>query len=1413
MNYFNKILFYPNFNLNELPDRNVFLNQNEIEISNERIKKKKPLIFIANYVSQYYLKKDFRIMLIGHLLCGTKTSVILNNLEIYIDLFSMYDCISHRTYNDIPADKNGYVSYEIIKTLEKNNNFSRFKKSIDTLCSSYQLLSVNYKFIKKQIYQIGVGEYYIGVRIFFNDNKLYRDVAKYAYRNENLFVASYNENDIINKIGAQYDIYMGSWMIINEYDVIDTSEDSFYYTKAEYNFDVNIKNYNKIQSEDLIDYGINESYLEKIKSLYISLDIETVDIKGSTEEIQTEKENGSILSYSNQIFNIGLSIALECDKKSKPFNIGIICYDDGNYHNIKPLNDSLIIVTKSPKDNLLVLIDIFERLQPDFILTYNGLNFDIPQILLSMRLYNIFDLFFSRVSILKSHDLAFYPNTKYVNGIQYRYNSNKNGNLPYTYWNNVFTTTYVSGLDHDITHCSPKIRSHSGVKQFKITNDKSQSYHYINIPGIIMLDVFLISWKKHSKDNVKVTKGGSMNYYLKVYGINQKLDMEYWKLWAIYKLTSQKNMKDFEGINIEEKILQGESIDDLMLKILEYCNYDSTACRHLFDTYDYIEEKRSYCQFMNLPLETNIYKADTAKVESGLRKTLYKKDFVAIENKFYINTDTSSNENRGTTASELLKINPNLEFYHINKKAPRNEGAYVEIHKTGKILINYKGHNFNAPIEAEDFSSLYPSIEWVYNMCPSTIKENENQIPSGMTYHKMEFDDFPEAYKNKKFYIVSHENNKKKYSVLAEFFEFLKSNRNYHKKLMGNANDEFDQLLSDYTTNDYTYEQHKIQYPNDSVKDYNKFCNNYLYQNNEKYKNAKIKFANENSKQNALKISMNSTYGYLDYYISIFYQPVIAMLTTYFGRKFIKMINDICYEFGKTVIYNDTDSVYYHHSIETFQDIFDKYLDGKINKQQLDKKLVLRSMKTGMSRSNLTWFYKKKIKNLEIESQENPKILARIQAIKEKLLDKSPLFEDILNQRIEEYTNSKILGIVREESLYPAIYLSKKKYLGVVHTDSYRTSYTLDTLLIRGIAVRTGNCTGFLKDFSQDLIYECIDSNRNIREIVFEKLNKLFNYKINDLSKLENVAKYKPGTKNKVYGLIERVKLLQKITSDPKLRGLYKIPFELESVYFIYTKQGRNIDICGRKVKINKAEKAEYPEVVKYLNLEPDLHEYIESVLSACAQFLSYDKTFDGYQENMKIKDYLPKIKKYLEKYCKDIYKQTEEFKLMNQFNLDYKIFYSNYKFEIERKIHEKYPTVSCFMVFMINVKYGISFYKKLYTFIKGQCDTKNLFDKKIYKKIPENIFTLIYNYYIELFLESENNFNIIREITVKKIFNNICYAVELGNFLLFEVPDFSNEFINLIYYYQQIFLNYLSIRIIGNNFHKFQMKKMELDL
>ena len=727
------------------------------------------------------------------------------------------------------------------------------------------------------------------------------------------------------------------------------------------------------------------------------------------------------------------------------------------------------------------------------------------------------------------------------------------------------------------------------------------------------------------------------------------------------------------------------------------------------------------------------------------------------------------------------------------EKLEKNKGAHCAIYKTGKIFMYYKNHKFLAPIEALDFASLYPFIIITHNLSKekmsfdkienydcdeeyfneylkhfNKLKEEIQSVLNIIDTSKLE-----KSYKDTFIYQLEHLANEDNFGIIPKFLYSLYKARVIIKAKLKNVEKKCEDLLEQfklkYTINDFIKEFNPTEELAD--KQYGDYCKKQIESTNE-YKLLLTEKDRLNAEQLAIKITMNGTYGYVDSKFGLYYEPIIPALVTYYGRKYINAVNYYCIKEGKTVVYNDTDSVYFHHNVEDFADILDRYINKEFDNETLNKKLVMRSIRLNTS-------HKEEVERLTKKYQDKPKIL---EEKLNRLGDSS--FYDRINNHIHKLSGYCYLMLAREETLYPAIYLMKKKYLGKIHVNAYKgKDYTFDNLLLKGIELVKGNAIKFITENMKSMISRIIDTNEEIDIIVYDTLNALYNlseeYINKNLDLFIKVVKYKSDAKNAAYRISEVYDIKRELYKDEYEKNFYKKFSHLEPVYFIIIKQFKYLDLLGRNYKSNYCELSEKKESVQYFNYKVDLHHYIDLFLNCCAQFLTYKTDFTSYHENIEVKNYKEIIKNVLKKEHKNKVKETNKNKLLIQKNI-YKKYKNEILLDLNSELNDKYPDISWILRLMFNVpsKYFVLLEKTIFKLANKNKDTNRYYDNNIYELCKNSYFN-----YSAIFNELECYIEKYYILIEKKLFNIVGYLMSEKdkNYIHYinypEINDLSGEF------------------------------------
>ena len=1154
--------------LNDIPSRKLFYKNETQDINN--IKENKPIDFLPNFVKSCTYKGESCVLLVGTLMSRLKASVMIKNIPIYFDV--LYSDNVNQSFDSPIQNELGYIGYSKIKEYKKIDRFKPFFEAVEDYKTKYKVAG-NYIAIKllKEYKKYPI---ILGYRFTFKTIKDRKKALEYAYSYKEFYLTS-NSTQIITNIFGKNEKLSGNWVSLTNYkSMFNMGSGKFKYIDSDLNADYKWGYITKADVCFLLNYDDYINVKEPIMihpNVICSMDIETCSvIKDASKK--------SLIDENNVIFNITCYIT----DTEKELDVNIYFTRDNKYHPEIGIDKAFNICCNSEKQVVSAYCYILEKIQPDIIMHYNGNLFDIPLILLKLRLHNIFDEMFCRTSIsyLDSYNE---DKIKIIDGYKYQNTYSK-----FTYWSKVSTDSEVSGLYSQCGLSQPRISN------FKFDPTTTLPYHYWSPPGSITVDLYMHCSTKYKKESSK-----SMNAFLKKAKIPLKDDVDYsdiWKYWLA---------NDLDQIKI----------------IMDYCKVDSRRCYQLAVAELYLPTNREFAEITGMSFEDTIYKAGTSKVLALLFQYANKYHYDYIENKF--------------SRSNPPKYADDVDEDHIYPEKQSFPGGYVHIHNKGKIHIDYeipksdlsneeltKKYTYEVigddikyakiimPVEAVDFKSLYPSIIITFNLSYESMTHDYEEIKHAkhICIPSAELGD----YIDKDLYIIDHEGEYENMGIFPKIEQDLFAKRNAAKYQLW-IHDQACEKIYDQTKEEFLEKNpnHNLSV-DELVKKIKLICD----KNPDYVQHLNLKRAYD-SKQLAVKILMNTGYGFLAYPRGMGYKYAMAYIITSKGRFLTQESNRFLSNLGCIINYNDTDSTYFTHNPEIFKDINQRYFAGEFDYEKHKEKLVKRSIKNSLTGKQLKKHYSDKNKDKKIEEIT--------------LVDR-------LNNRFYELTNYRFLIMVREETLFPAMFLMDKKYFGFKHEQKYIADPSMDDVMYRGISIVCRNTSQFVADINKELVLSILRStNVDVRQFVYNRIEKCYQ-ELSDpnldipYSYFENKQRYKFMTcANTASIVVKNMLILHNTTDDPKLRDLCIEPDGLEVVKYVLCESEKLVDLKMRKYKSSsKGIRQYYTRVAEYLGLKLDYESYIPTIFSSCSQMLTYCTDFLFYKPGMESKVYKKMIQDHL---------------------------------------------------------------------------------------------------------------------------------------------------------------------------------------
>jgi len=533
-----------------------------------------------------------------------------------------------------------------------------------------------------------------------------------------------------------------------------------------------------------------------------------------------------------------------------------------------------------------------------------------------------------------------------------------------------------------------------------------------------------------------------------------------------------------------------------------------------------------------------------------------------------------------------------LYYDYIEQNGPKIQSGINNDLYSDKHFREFLEEKIGRPITGLDFSSLYPSIIRTYNLSPEycipdtkegrklarEIKNSGQKI----TIVKFEFNG-----REIKGYFIWHNN---KINITDEGFQF----------------GVFPYILNDLFNRRAIIKKQMKEYDH-KKEEMEKIEENkpgYLLEYKDQYEDIIFNKTYLNSKQNALKVFMNTFYGEAGNKISPFFLLEVAGGVTSLGQRNIKFAYNQVTEKGCHVYYGDTDSIYLSVPEKTFYEVDKLFYTNKISKLEYWTQLV-----------ELTFKIIKPI-NKEVNDAF--------------LIDNGTAF----------------LTMAYEEVLFPVAFTAKKKYYGIPHENI--VNFKPKDLFIRGLDVKKRGVSELLRKVFTEIMWSSMthDNLYDLMELVFQKIDMIYNTKwsLSDFTKSDVFRPKKANVK------------IQTFVKRMAEQNIYVKPGERFS-YVIAKKYPYSYDFRGRKVELKIGDKMELLSVAEENKLEIDLDYYMQSSIKGqFARLITYHDSFqvkpiDQTDAELKIAEYktYDNACKFIDNYCKKYYSKYNTFGKVNQ--------------------------------------------------------------------------------------------------------------------------------------------------------------------
>lgn len=1143
--------------IKNIPNRKAFLNKDIYDDVDISINQLEPLLFMPNDLAELTNLQDkkfdkpvYKIVLFGVLLDGRKATVVISGISPFVDVLMPHNINSEFAIEpNITIESESKELYEDTSRINALDLYEKLKRQKDTCPIKFELVSGKYF----KTYQKDKSMF---ARFHFNTAKSRRNAIDYI-RNNNYETANDDTSCYYRVVCRNMLTSFSSWVVLTDYTIRK------YSAIRDMVFDVNIKNY-KLCNQDIT----KDIRLSKDNTLTCCWDIETYSPDGQLPRPEFEDHKMFMIGITYQWYHSNDQLLR-------------VCLVD---HPCLPRPNFLTVVCETEKKLIKAFGKLTYKMKPDIIEGFNDSDYDWNWLIKRAKIYK------GTLSFLA------------------------------TCFDSTIPQVWERKCDDD------SIMQYNFKKErIKLESDSYADGYSLVFPGYINIDVRTVF-----RQIYPVSEKSSLNYYLSLNNLSGKKDMPYLEMFATYKefnelIVYRTQLKHIllQKIILTEKLeciivfdiiceyLHGDSyykLCDKMSEIADYCVIDSQRCHELMRIRSVIMDRREVAKLSYTSVFDALYRANGMKVRNlviakgqtislkfsniakmrNLEEGKYPGAYVVPPIKGLVKSKLSMKERieLSNTIGSLYKewgevTDTEYSYYKhiidivgicvVGDELSKLKSTYNGEKLLRKCFLDFIQEPTGRPITGLDFSSLYPSLMMTYNLSPEYIVTDLNTAKKlheeGHNLYKIKF-----LYngRNVRGWSIRHDNkideksSDCKFGIYPMILKQLFDTRKLMKKELHKWEIEKEQMDTEHNT------QNPDQYDN--------ICFNVNYLN---------------SKQNALKVFMNTFYGESGNKNSPFFVLQLAGAITTAGQYNIKLIQQYVESIKCKVMYGDTDSLYISMPEDNFGDLDKLYYTDKISKLEYWEDLV-----------NITF-----------------KV---IQPLNEKV-----------NVVLYNDNGTQFLKMAYEEVLFPVAYLAKKKYYGIPHIS--KPNYQPKNLFIRGIDVKKRGVSNFLKKCCMSIMWDSVSYSNlyELVELVLRKIDSIYSTKWEFIDFIMTDV-FKPLKHNiKIHTFVNRMVDV----------GINVKPYERFD-YVIVKKNPYKYDHRGRKHDLSIGDKMEYASTASENNLDIDLDYYMKgSVNGQLSRLITYVGEFhvepnSSDSDDLKVAE--DKIYnnacKYIENYCTKYY-------------------------------------------------------------------------------------------------------------------------------------------------------------------------------
>jgi DNA polymerase elongation subunit (family B) len=360
---------------NLVPSRTDLLDAKTRTVFSAQVRGQKPIIFMPNAVLE---KNDFvdgalkyRIYITGTLPCGSKTCVILDNVEVHVDIM-VPDGMGAKEYDDIIRGQ----------MVTKNLTFAKIANVHKFKLHGFQKA----KRVYKRIYFNTLQERKKVIEFVTTMNKTLQEAGKPLI--ETASDDTGRDNYYFPKVAREFRFATADWNRIETYDVLDSAKHT---TNCSYTLLVDVKNYKKLSKAKRNELSKPTSFVSKTIDRDLTMTAQW--------DIETHRkiQNGQVPTPQDNDYTIFMLCTGYFWHWSDEPLMGVCCVDIAT--KARP-GVGLVIECGNEQNTLQAHFEVMGKMAPDILAAFNGGNFDWPLTREKLRRYKMLVWLKSQISTL-----------------------------------------------------------------------------------------------------------------------------------------------------------------------------------------------------------------------------------------------------------------------------------------------------------------------------------------------------------------------------------------------------------------------------------------------------------------------------------------------------------------------------------------------------------------------------------------------------------------------------------------------------------------------------------------------------------------------------------------------------------------------------------------------------------------------------------------------------------------------------------------------------------------------------------------------------------------------------------------------------------------------------------------------------